>query len=90
VLFEWSEAKRPATLRDRNLDFADADTFFDGRPVLHQPTPRGGEDRWKSTVRFDGAFYTVIWIWRDGAMRIISMRRSHAREERRYRETHGL
>jgi uncharacterized DUF497 family protein len=90
VLFDWSENRRQTTLRDRNIDFADASYFFDGRPVIHQPTPRDGEERWKSTARFEGVFFTVIWIWRDGVMRIISMRRSHAQEERRYRETYHL
>ena len=37
-------------LKERSLDFADAFQFFDGRPVIHQPTPRGDEERWKSTA----------------------------------------
>jgi uncharacterized DUF497 family protein len=76
-------------LQERSLDFADAFQFFDGRPVIHQPTPRHGEDRWKSTAQFDGKFFTIVWMWRDDAMRIISMRRSHEQEERKYRETFG-
>jgi uncharacterized DUF497 family protein len=87
--FEWREDKRQRTLKERNLDFADAFQFFDGRPVVHQPTPRHGEDRWKSIAAFDGKFFTVVWMWRGDTMRIISMRRSHAQEERKYRETIG-
>lgn len=87
--FEWFEAKRQKTLAERRLDFADAFQFFDGRPVIHQPTPRDGEERWKSTALIGGKFFTVVWMWRDEVKRIISMRRSHEQEERRYRETHG-
>ena len=87
--FEWHEAKRQKTLKERNLDFADAFQFFDGRPVIHQPSPRDGEDRWKSTAVVDGHFFTVVWMWRDTVIRIISMRRSHEQEQRRYREIFG-
>jgi uncharacterized DUF497 family protein len=85
--FEWREEKRERTRKERKLDFADAFQFFDGRQVVHQPTPRNGEARWKSTARFDGKFFTVVWVWRGENIRIISMRRSHEQEERRYRET---
>ena len=89
IKFDWEESKRERTLKERNLDFADAFLFFDGRPVIHQPTPRDGEERWKSTALFEGKFFTVVWMWRDDTMRIISMRRSHEQEERKYRDTFG-
>ena len=87
--FEWEKSKREWTLRERNLDFSDSFQFFDGRPVIHQPTPRNDEERWKSTALVEGKFFTVVWMWRDDAMRIISMRRSHEQEERKYRATFG-
>jgi uncharacterized DUF497 family protein len=83
--FGWWEGKRQKTLEERNLDFANAFQFFDGRPVIHQPSPRNGEDRWKSTAKFDGKFFTVVWMWRKDVMWIISMRRSHGQEERQFR-----
>ena len=49
--FEWDDAKRRETLKQRKLDFADAFLFFDGRPVIHQPTPRGDEERAIDTDR---------------------------------------
>ena len=60
VEFEWDEEKRQKILKERSLDFVDAFQFFDGRPVIHQPTPRGDEDRWKSIALFDGRFFTVV------------------------------
>jgi uncharacterized DUF497 family protein len=88
VDFEWDEEKRQKILAERSLDFADAFQFFDGRPVIHQPTPRGYEDRWKSTALFEGKFFTVVWMWRGAVIRVISMRRSHEQEERKYRAAH--
>ena len=87
--FEWDEEKRQKILAERSLDFADAFQFFDGRPVIHQPTPRDDEDRWKSIALFDGKFFTVVWRRRGAAIRVISMRRSHEQEERKYRATYG-
>ena len=40
-------------------------------------------------ARFDGKFFTVVWMWRDAIIRVISMRRSHEQEERKYRATCG-
>ena len=89
MLYSWDESKRLKTIEERALDFADAVTFFDGRPVIHQPTPRDGEDRWKSTARIQDRYYTIVWMWRGHTRRVISMRRSHAQEIRRHGELHG-
>jgi len=34
--------------------------FFDGRPAIHQPTPRNDEERWKTMAKIEGAFFTVV------------------------------
>jgi len=86
--FEWDEAKRRRILQERSLDFATADLFFDGRPVIHQPTPRGAEERWKTTAVIEGSYFTVVWTWRAETIRIISMRRAHEQEITKHRETH--
>lgn len=65
--FEWDEDKRQKTLKERNLDFRDAFQFFDGRPLIHQPTPRDGEERWKSTASLHSQFFTVVWTRREAS-----------------------
>ena len=87
--FEWDERKRQRIIKERSLDFASAFLFFDGRPVIHQPTPRDDEERWKTTAIVEGGYFTIVWMWRDETIRIISMRRAHEQEIRKYRETHG-
>jgi uncharacterized DUF497 family protein len=86
--FEWDVRKRAQILADRALDFASAPIFFDGRPAIHQPTPRNDEDRWKTTVMIEGAFFTIVWTWRGETIRVISMRRAHEQEIRKHREAH--
>jgi uncharacterized DUF497 family protein len=87
--FEWDDRKRRRILEQRALDFASADLFFDGRPAIHQPTPRGTEERWKTTAVIEKAYFTVVWTWRAETIRIISMRRAHEQEIRKHREAHG-
>jgi uncharacterized DUF497 family protein len=86
--FEWDERKRAQLIERRALDFASAPVFFDGRPVIHQPTPRHGEDRWKTTAEIEGAYFTIVWTWRGSNIRVISMRRAHDQEIRKHREAH--
>jgi uncharacterized DUF497 family protein len=87
--FEWDEAKRRRVLRDRTLDFLDAPTLFDGRNLLTVPSPRSGEERWLSIGELDGRSIAVIWMWRDGAIRIVTMRRARHEETRKYRQAFG-
>jgi uncharacterized protein len=58
--FEWDERKRAQIIDDRALDLASAYLFFDGRPAIHQPTPRHGEERWKTTAEIEGAFFRRV------------------------------
>jgi uncharacterized DUF497 family protein len=87
--FEWDERKRAQILKDRALDFASAFRFFDGRLAIQQFTPRDGGERWKTTAEIEGAFFTVVWTWRGETIRVISMRRAHEQEIRKYREAYG-
>jgi uncharacterized protein len=87
--FEWDERKRAQIVKDRALDFVSAQRFFDGRQAIHQPSPRDDEERRKTTAEIEGAFFTVIWTWRGEVIRVITMRRAHEQEIRKYRETYG-
>ena len=87
--FEWDEAKRHLTRETRGLDFADADLFFDGRPIIVLPSRRADEDRWRTTAKIERAYYTLIWTWRGEVVRVISLRRAHDEEERAHRALHG-
>jgi uncharacterized protein len=88
--FGWDEAKREWVLAERGIDFLRvAFVFFDGRPLLTVPTPRGDEERFLSIGPIEGKFFAVIWMWRDGAIRIITARRARDAEEERYRTLFG-
>jgi hypothetical protein len=53
--------------------------MFDGRPLLTVPTVREGEEHFLSIGPMEGRFFAVIWTWRDGAIRLITARRTRCR-----------
>lgn len=87
-MIEYDPANREWNLRERYLDFVDAEEMFDGRPIIHVPAWRNDEDRFVSTAVRNGKFYTVVWTWRLQNRRIISFRRVRDAEERAYRQAH--
>jgi uncharacterized DUF497 family protein len=83
--FEWFEDKRLWTLEDRGLDFRDVRHLFDGRPLYTYPSPRDDEARFVSVGLLEQRFIAEVWMERESARRIISMRRARHGEERAYR-----
>jgi uncharacterized protein len=83
----WDEAKRQATLRERGLDFADADLVFEGKSItLPDDRQDYGEARFITAGWLHARFVVIVWTAREGGRRIISMRHGHADEEQYYRE----
>ena len=82
----YDEAKRRATLTARGLDFAQGETIFDG-PAFTVPDLRSdyGEQRFVTFGLLDDRQVVVVWTWRGGDRRIISMRKANEREQARYR-----
>lgn len=59
--------------------------FEDARHiVLPSLRPIDGEDRYKAVGMVDGKLWTAVHVWRDEAMRLISVRRSNAGEQGNY------
>ena len=82
--YEWFESKRLRTKLERRLDFADARFLLDGRLVWTRRAPRNGEMRFITVGMLEAECVAVVWMERDGARRIISMRRARSGEEREY------
>lgn len=81
----YDPAKRDATLLERGLDFANAGALFEGRYFTRRDDRFDyGEERFISIGRLAGEIVVVVWTWRDKARHIISMRKTHAREQKRY------
>ena len=85
---EYDERKRELTLRTRGLDFANAETIFDGTEFTWIDDRRDyGEPRYNTFGTLEGRLVTLTWTVRQEKRRIISMRKANDREQAYYRRT---
>ena len=68
------------------LPLAFGERIFNDDNHIISPTIRIGdeEERYKAIGIVDGKLYTAIHVWRGDTARMISVRRSNAREQRDY------
>ena len=78
----FDPAKREITLRERGLDFTDAEKVFLGRHTVLR-TDRNDESRYISAGYLSGRMVVIVWTPRQDARHIILMRHCHAKEEAR-------
>ena len=86
----FDPAKRNATLKDRGLDFADAEKVFNSRQIT-VPDERFAypEPRFQTVGYLDGRMTMVVWTPAAEGRRIISMRKCNDREQKTYRQRLG-
>lgn len=87
--FAWDEAKREANTAKHGLDLVRGMHVLDGRPVFTYASPRGDEARFVSVSILDGLWVALIWLQRDGQIRLISLRRARDAEKRQYGLRYG-
>ncbi len=77
--------KRAHTLAHRGLDMAEAEFVFAGRNLTF-PDRRNdyGEERYITIGLIEKRMVYIAWTPRDGAYRIISMRKANDREQEKY------
>lgn len=83
----FDPAKRLKTLRERGLDFVDANLVFAGDTFTFDDVRRDyGESR-RITVGFlAGRMVVVGWVARGKARHVFSMRKANEREIKAYRQ----
>jgi len=90
VPITYDPAKREETLRDRGLDFKDADEVFAGPTLTRQDLREDyGEDRYQTVGFLRGRTVFVVWTPRGDETRIISMRKANASEQARLGQQFG-
>ena len=82
---EFDTVKRAATLEARGLDMARAEEVFAGATLtVEDDWEDYGEDRFITIGFLDATMVVLVWTPRDGAHRIISMRKANERERTLY------
>jgi uncharacterized DUF497 family protein len=59
--FEWFEAKRLKTFKERGLDFRDAWRLFDGPALYAYPSPHAADG---PAGLLEQRFIAVVWVGR--------------------------
>jgi len=81
----WDEPKRQWTLNERDIDFADAETIFDGPTAEFEDVRRDyGEQRMVCFGFLADRLMAVGYVQRGAARHIFSMRKANEREITRY------
>jgi uncharacterized protein len=81
----YDPAKRESTLRERGLDFEDAEKVFAGVTIDIPGLRREyGEPRTNTVGHLNGRMVVVCWTPRGDKRRIISMRKANEREKARF------
>lgn len=89
-MWEWDEAKRQRTLRERGIDFADVIRFDFASAVIEPDLRRDyGEQRLLALGLIDGRLHMLCFTHRPPTVRVISLRRANPREMRRWRANRG-
>ena len=83
---EFDPEKREFTLVHRGLDMDDAKLVFEGKTWTWQDDRHDyGEDRFISVGHLNNRMVFIAWTPRNGAYRIINMRKANEREQEKYK-----
>ena len=82
---EFDPEKRAQTLIHRGLDMAEAGFVFDASTITFEDRRNDyGEVRYITIGMLEKRMVYIAWTPRDGAHRIISMRKANDREQEKY------
>jgi uncharacterized DUF497 family protein len=83
--FEWDERKNQINIRERGLDFADAEIIFDGATFTFDDDRFDyGEERFITLGMLAGEVVVIAHTERGENVRVISMRKATKYEQKLY------
>jgi uncharacterized DUF497 family protein len=85
--FEWNERKSRENKKKHGLSFRDAERVFHGETTTFLDDRIDyGEERYVTMGLLEGRLVVIVHAVRKESIRIISMRKGNAREEKIYRQ----
>ena len=80
-LYAWDERKRASNLRKHGVDFAIVQAFdFETAIVLRDDRKDYGEERFRAYGTIRGRLHALVFTRCEEKIRVISLRKSNARE----------
>lgn len=83
--FEWDDRKALSNISKHGVTFGEAQTAFLDPNRREFYRPRHGEDRFVMIAGSGANLLYVVYVERDGKIRIISARKANASEKKAYR-----
>ena len=80
VEFEFDETKSKANAAKHSIDFVAAQALWLDERLIEIPAKTVDEPRWLAIGTIEGRHYSVVITHRENRIRIISVRRSRAKE----------
>lgn len=80
MLFEFDPAKSERNLAKHGIDFVAAQALWDDRDLLEIPAKTVDESRFLVIGKIDGKHWAGVITYREGNVRIISVRRARGEE----------
>ena len=87
--FEFDETKSQSNLAKHGIDFVEAQRIWDDENKTIVAGQSAEEERWIIVGKIGGRLYSAVFTWRDRRVRIISVRRSHGTEVKKYENRNG-
>jgi uncharacterized DUF497 family protein len=87
--FGWGTRKRAANLLKHGLDFADAPLVLAGAHLIFPTKPGTDEQRFLAAGRIGADDVTLVYTEREGAIRVISLRRARHGKRKQRQAIHG-
>jgi uncharacterized DUF497 family protein len=83
LVFDWDEEKRLLNMEKHKIDFLDADLLFEGLHFKGLAKFVKGEQH-LATGMLNDNYVTAIFVYRNDAIRIISIRSARRGERKKY------
>jgi uncharacterized DUF497 family protein len=85
--FEWNSKKNEINIRERGIDFADAQEMFEHDLLVMQDTRKNyGESRYIGVGYIQGRLMVTVFTKRSlNTVRIISLRKANKREQAKFK-----
>jgi hypothetical protein len=88
-MFEFDPKKSRANKKKHGIDFVEAQRLWDDPDILEIPARTEDEPRYLLIGRLEGRLWSAVVTYREGHIRIISVRRSRKEEVELY-ESEGF
>lgn len=82
--FEYDPEKSTTNKAKHGIDFEQAQALWSDPFLIEAPALTEDELRFLAVGRIGGKHWTAVFTWREGRLRIISVRRARQKEIERY------